>query len=285
MIQWYPGHMAKTKKIITENLKHIDIALHIIDARIPKSSYNPLLERILGSKPQIIVFNKADLADSSANKKWIMYYNDKGINIVETNAKNRQGIDEIFKTARDLMRNRREKLMRVGYVNVPIRLMILGVPNVGKSTLINAMVGSTKAKVGNKPGITKGKQWIRIGDEFEYMDTPGILWPKFEDEMTGYMLALVGSINDDLLDFEELSLKFIERIVQRYPEVLLEKYKLDRLSDDNYTNLINIGKKRGCLIKGGEVDTLKAAKIVIDDFRSGRLGNITLELPEDIGHE
>lgn len=281
MIQWYPGHMAKTKKIIAENLKHIDIALHIIDARIPKSSYNPLLEKMLGNKPQIVVLNKADLADSHVNKEWVMYYDRKGIKAIEVNAKSRQGIDAVLRTARELMRDKREKLTRMGYVNVPIRFMILGIPNVGKSTIINAMVGSAKARVGNKPGITKGKQWIRIGDEFEYMDTPGILWPKFDDEKTGYMLAFVGSISDDLIDFEELALRLIHIIIERYPEVLLERYKLDSLSDDSYVNLINIGKKRGCFLKGGEIDTLKAAKIFIDDFRSGRLGSITLELPEE----
>ncbi|WP_035172559.1 ribosome biogenesis GTPase YlqF [Caldanaerobius polysaccharolyticus] len=285
MIQWYPGHMAKTKKLIIENLKLVDVVLHIIDARVPRSSYNPLIEKLSGNKPQIVVMNKADLADDAASEIWIEYYRGKGIKAVKTNARNRKGIKDVLKAAKELTESKREKMARMGYVNVPIKFMIVGIPNVGKSAVINAMAGSAKAKVGNKPGITRGKQWIRIGGEFEYLDTPGILWPKFEDEMTGYMLAFVGSIKDEVLDFEEIALKLIGILSHRYPQALLESYQLNCLSEDPYANLLSIGEKRGCRVKGGEIDALKAARIVIDDFRNGRLGNITLELPEGVKYE
>lgn len=281
-IQWYPGHMTKTKRMMQENISLVDIVIELLDARIPFSSKNPDIDELAKNKFRIIILNKVDLADENKTNLWIKYFEDKGFKVVLVNSISGKGLKEITAVSTELMKEKVERLKARGRVFVPTRAMIVGIPNVGKSTLINKYVGKSMAKTGNKPGVTRGKQWIKIKKDFELLDTPGILWPKFEDEQVGLNLAFTGAVNDDILDIYSLSLKFIENIMQIYPDVLKTRYSIDYNNDVPEKILEKIAIKRGFKKKGAEPDLYRAADVVIDEFRRCMLGKISLETPTQI---
>ncbi|MCR5324700.1 MAG: ribosome biogenesis GTPase YlqF [Lachnospiraceae bacterium] len=279
LINWYPGHMAKAKRQMQEDLKLIDCVIEIIDARIPLSTKNPDIDAMAKGKCRVIILNKADLADEKATAKWKKYFEEKGFYVSAVNSKNGEGIKGITELIKKACASKIEKDLKKGIKNRPIRAMIAGVPNSGKSTFINAIAGKVCAKTGNKPGVTKGKQWIRLNREVELLDTPGILWPKFEDQKMGYRNAFIGSINDEILFPEELAYELIGLLKKLYPGVLNERYAIVDLEDNEDINEIIrlIAIKRSCVKKGAEPDAEKAAKLILDDFRSGKLGRLTLE--------
>ncbi len=278
-INWYPGHMKKTKESIQKNLVMIDIVFELLDSRIPYSSQNPVIESVIGNKPRIVLLNKSDLADSNANRLWQEHFKEEGIESVLINSISGKGIDDLINTTKAIMDKKRVNNARKGIINQPIRAMILGIPNVGKSTLINNLAKKKSAKTGNKPGITKTNQWIKTKGGIELLDTPGILWPKFEDEEVGLNLAFTGAIKDEILDTETLSLRLIERLSTIKPDSIKERYNIDIEGLTGVEIMDAIGIKRGCLIKGGEVDYEKVSRIILDEFRRGMLGKISLELP------
>ena len=279
IINWYPGHMAKARRQMQEDLKLIDCVIEIVDARIPLSTKNPDIDAMAKGKSRVIILNKADLADEKATAEWKKYYEEKGFHVCIANSKNGEGIKVVTEIVRQACAAKIEKDLKKGIKNRPIRCMIAGVPNSGKSTFINALAGKVCAKTGNKPGVTKGKQWIRLNKEVELLDTPGILWPKFEDQKMGLKNAFIGSINDEILYPEELAYELIGILKDRYPGVANERYGIEGLEDNEDNNEIIrlIAVKRSCIKKGAEPDTEKAAKLIIDDFRSGKLGRLTLE--------
>lgn len=282
-IQWYPGHMTKTRRLITENLKLVDIVIELVDARIPFSSKNPDIEELAGNKPRILVMNKSDLADPNTTSRWISWFTQKGYGVITVNSINGKGISEVDKTARELLKEKIERDKQRGRIFRPIRAMVVGIPNVGKSTFINKLVGKSSAKTGDKPGVTKGKQWIKIKRDFELLDTPGILWPKFEDMNVGMKLAFTGAIKQEILDTHTLSLELLKFLSNKFPETLETRYKLTDIEAKTPMELLTeIGQKRGFLVSGGEVDYFRTALTVLDELRTGKLGNITLETPEDI---
>ena len=287
-IQWYPGHMTKTRRMMEENISLVDIVIELVDARIPYSSKNPDLDTLAKNKHRILLLNKCDLADERATDIWQEYFEKQGFRVIRINALKGNGLGEVTETARSLMKEKIEKLKARGRINVPIRSMIVGIPNVGKSTFINKYVGKVTAKTGDKPGVTRGKQWIKLKKDFELLDTPGILWPKFDDQSVGMNLAYTGAVKDDILDVETLGCHLMAYLGEHYPDALKTAYKLsalpEREAEENdiaygYRLLEAAGKKRGFLISGGEVDTERMAKILLDEFRSAKLGRFTLELP------
>lgn len=282
--QWYPGHMAKAKKIMQEDMKLIDVVIELLDARIPFSSKNPDIDQLAKGKSRVILLNKSDMADSKQNSAWKEYFEAKGYYAALINSRDGTGIRQVQEIINKACEEKKERDRRRGILNRPVRAMIVGIPNVGKSTFINSFVGKATTKTGNKPGVTKGKQWIRLNKFTELLDTPGILWPKFEDQTVGLHLALIGSINDNILDTTNLALELILILIQNYPEALPDRYGIMPFTAD--ANLTAAGKileeiavKRACLLKGGAPDTERAAAFIIDDFRSARLGNISLEYP------
>ena len=277
-IQWYPGHMTKARRMIQENVKLIDIVVELLDARVPISSRNPDIDTLANNKYRLIILNKSDLADEKVNESWKEYYRNKGINVVTINAKSGQGMKNITALVMEACKEKIERDRKRGIINRPIRAMIVGIPNVGKSTFINSFAKKACAKVGNKPGVTKGKQWIKINKNVELLDTPGILWPKFEDETVGRHLAFIGSINDDILNKVELSCELIDFIKTEYQGILTERYQIEE-DKDTSDILSDIAKKRGCLQKGNELDYEKAAAIILDEFRNGVLGRMSVERP------
>ena len=286
-INWYPGHMLKTKKQIIEDLKLIDVVVELLDARIPKSSRNPDIQRIVQNKKRIVLLNKSDLAEEKETKKWIEYYKNNNTAAIACDANLGKGIKEILKQIDNAMVEEMQKAASKGRIKRNIRIMILGIPNVGKSSLINRLCNKKSAVVGNRPGVTKQKQWVRIANNIELLDTPGVLWPKFEDENVALNLAYTGSIKDEVLETIEVSFKLLIYLYNNYKSNLLERYKitegeLEQInSEDENEEIYNlmklIGKKRGAVISGGEIDDEKTAKIILNDFRSGKLGRITLE--------
>jgi len=278
-INWYPGHMKKTKESIEKHLSMVDLVFELIDARIPYSSQNPIIDEILKDKLRIIILNKKDLASDYANKLWSDYFQKEGLDYVFLDSLSGSGISDLIKMAHDKTSEKRKTYKKRGVINRPIRAMILGIPNVGKSTLINTLSGRKGTRTGNKPGITKSNQWIKIRGELELLDTPGILWPKFEDPDVGLNLAYIGSIRDEILDTETLALKLIEKLVKINPNLLENRYNISTQAKGHLDIMIEIGKKRGCIIKGGEVDFTKTADIILDEFRKGIIGRYTLELP------
>ena len=275
-LQWFPGHMKKAQRLIEENLKLVDVVIELLDARIPASSANPMLAEIIKDKPRLIALNKADLADSQSTKKWLAYFRAQGIPAVAIDSMKGKGMKQLVKEAEELARPKTEKFVAKGARARAARCMILGIPNVGKSSLINRLAGAVKAKAANQPGVTRAKQWIKIGSNLDLLDTPGILWPKFDDREVGMKLALVGSMRDEITDSGELAAWLIRYLEKEYPDVVEKRY--DVLPDnDVVTVLRGIARRRGCLKAGGEEDLEKASKTLIDDFRSGRLGKITLE--------
>ena len=279
-IQWYPGHMTKARRMMQENIKLIDIVIELLDARVPISSRNPDIDELANNKYRLVILNKCDLADDKVNDRWQKYFEDKGIRVVKINAKSGQGMKNITELIKEACKEKIERDRKRGIINRPIRAMIVGIPNVGKSTFINSYAKKACTKVGNKPGVTKGKQWIKINKNVELLDTPGILWPKFDDETVGKNLAYIGSINDDILQKVELSCELISFLVKDYPGALERRYQVDE-SMNTSEILENIARNRGCLQKGKEVDYEKAAAILLDEFRGGVLGRISIERPED----
>ncbi len=281
-VQWFPGHMTKARKIITENLKLVDAVIELLDARIPYSSANPMLQEIISGKPRVVALNKADLADPVITRKWVDYFTQQGIKAVSIDSMTGKGTKQLVQAVEDMAREKTEKLLSKGVIKPrAARVMILGIPNVGKSSLINRLAGAVKAKAADKPGVTRAKQWIRIGKNLELLDTPGILWPKFEDMTVGLKLAFTGAINDEAIDREQVVAVFLETMAKLYPERLRERYKLiDELPEQPMELLELVGRKRGCLVKGGAVDLDKAQRIVFTDFRSGKLGVVSLDVPE-----
>lgn len=278
-INWYPGHMKKTKESIKKNLSLVDIVYEIVDARIPISSQNPDIDNIIGKKPRIKLLNKSDLADMNSNIEWQEYFNKKGIPSVLTDAAHNRGLKEIIELTYELAEEKRKSLLIKGIKNRPVRVMIIGIPNVGKSTLINSLSKRKGAKVGNKPGVTKGNQWIKIKGDLELLDTPGILWPKFEDENVGLNLALTGAIKDEILDIDTLAIKLVEKLNSISRKYLENRYGVEVEGKNPYDIVLEIGKKRGAVISGGEVDFTRVSNIIIDEFRRGVIGRITLERP------
>ena len=281
-VQWFPGHMTKARKIITENLKLVDAVIELLDARIPYSSANPMLQEIISGKPRVVALNKADLADPVITREWVDYFTQQGIKAVSIDSMTGKGTKQLVQAVEDMAREKTEKLLSKGVIKPrAARVMILGIPNVGKSSLINRLAGAVKAKAADKPGVTRAKQWIRIGKNLELLDTPGILWPKFEDMTVGLKLAFTGAINDEAIDREQVVAVFLETMAKLYPERLRERYKLiDELPEQPMELLELVGRKRGCLVKGGAVDLDKAQRIVFTDFRSGKLGVVSLDVPE-----
>ena len=278
--QWYPGHMTKAKRMMQEDIKLIDLVIELVDARIPMSSRNPDIDELGKNKARLILLNKSDLAEDKQNDAWAVYFKEKGYSVVKVNSKKGGGIKSIQGVIQEACKEKIERDRKRGILNRPVRAMVVGIPNVGKSTFINALAGKACAKTGNKPGVTKGKLWIRLNKNVELLDTPGILWPKFEDQTVGLRLAFIGSIKDEILNTEELAAEMIQFMKKYYRGVLAEKYAIIE-SDDPYQCLADIAKSRHCLLRGNELDMAKAAILLVDDFRSGRLGRITLEFPED----
>lgn len=290
-INWYPGHMAKTRRQIESDLKIIDIVIELLDARIPISSQNPDIAQITAGKKKIIVLNKCDLADEKQNQKWISYFHKKGIKAVLTDSNSGRGIDSCIKAIEDIMEEQLQNQSQKGRIGRKIRAMVLGIPNVGKSSFINRISKRTTAGVGNKPGVTKQKQWIRINDKIELLDTPGVLWPKFESEEVGLNLAFTGSIKEDILQRTEIAYQLLKYLLEDYRKNLCERYgiseqyieeTLNQEQPENfniYEIMLEIGRKRGCIISGGNVDEEKTARIILDEFKNGKLGRITLECP------
>lgn len=279
VIQWYPGHMMKAKRMMQEDIKLIDLVIELIDARAPIASRNPDIDVLGKNKSRIVLLNKSDLADPVRNKQWVSYFQSKGIYVLELNSKTGTGVKSVTGLVQRACKEKIERDRKRGIVNRPVRAMVVGIPNVGKSTFINSFAGKACTKTGNKPGVTKGKQWIRMGKGLELLDTPGILWPKFEDEQVGRCLAFIGSVNDEIIVMEELAYEFIICISERCPDALKERYGIE-LGETPALTLEAIAKSRGCYRKGEELDCRKAADLLMDDFRSGRLGRITLESPE-----
>ena len=266
--QWYPGHMTKARRMMQENIKLIDLVIELVDARIPLSSRNPDIDELGRQKSRLILLNKADLAENKWNDAWIEYFKDKGYLAVKVNSKKGGGIKNIQSVIQEACKEKIERDRKRGILNRPVRAMVVGIPNVGKSTFINALAGKACAKTGNKPGVTKGKQWIRLNKQVELLDTPGILWPKFEDQEVGLKLAFIGSIKDEVLQTEELAAELIHFLRTAYPEVLADKYDIE-MDEDDYVVLNRIAKSRNCIVRGNELDTEKAALLLLDDFRNG----------------
>lgn len=274
--QWYPGHMTKAKRMMQENIKLIDLIIELVDARIPLSSRNPDIDELGKNKARLILLNKSDLAEERWNDTWIEYFEQKGYCAVKINSRKSGGMKFIQDVIQKACKEKTERDRKKGILNRPVRAMVVGIPNVGKSTFINTLAGKACTKTGNKPGVTKGKQWIRLNKNVELLDTPGILWPKFEDQAVGLKLGFIGSIKDEILQTEELSAELSRFLTKNYPGILAEKYAIEE-SLDGFENLQGIAKSRHCLLRGNELDLEKASRMMLDDFRNGRIGRITLE--------
>ena len=276
--QWYPGHMTKAKRAMQEDIKLIDVIIELVDSRVPFGSKNPDIDTLANGKSRILLMNKYDLADKAVSDKWTKYYEEKGYFVATVNSKNGRGVKAVNDVIQKACKEKIERDRKRGILNRPIRAMIVGIPNVGKSTFINSFAGKACAKTGNKPGVTKGKQWIRLNKNVELLDTPGILWPKFEDQQVGLNLAFIGSIKDELYNIYELSLLLLDYLIKNYPDAVADFYVIEN-SDSNNELLERIAIKRGCIKSGAEYDLDKAAKCLVDDFRNGRIGKISLEIP------
>ncbi|MGN0317263.1 MAG: ribosome biogenesis GTPase YlqF [Lachnospira sp.] len=293
VFQWYPGHMTKAKRMMEENIKLVDLVIELVDARIPMSSRNPDIDSLAKNKARIILLNKSDLADDKVTEGWISYFRNNGFQCVKLNARNTNAIKQINSAIQTACAEKIERDKAKGILNRTIKAMVVGIPNVGKSTFINSFSGKKSAKTGNKPGVTKGKQWIKLNNNLELLDTPGILWPRFDDQTVGMRLAMIGSMNDEVLNIEELAMETVKYIYNNYPDLLFARYGLEDKTDeikasydetamfpDNTIPLAimdMIAIRRGCIKKGSETDYMKVANVILDDFRSGKIGNISLE--------
>lgn len=282
VIQWFPGHMAKTRRLITESLPLVDLVAEVVDARIPYSSRNPELDRWVEGKPRVVVLNKCDAADPRVTQQWCEHYRSRGIYALATDCRSGKGVKNFLPLVKEILRDLMERRREKGQVGRPVRIMIVGIPNVGKSSLINRLAGSRRAKAEDRPGVTRGKQWVTLDRDVELLDMPGVLWPKFKDQTVGEHLAFTGAVKDDVVDIELLAMRLLELLQRDYPQLLRERYRLndeDLEAADGYELLERVGKKRGMLISGGEVNTERAAITVMDEFRSGKLGVLSLERP------
>jgi ribosome biogenesis GTPase A len=280
-IQWFPGHMAKTRRMLTENLKMVDVVIELLDARIPKSSKNPEIDEIIKQKPRVIALNKSDLADETVSRQWSKWYNSQGHANIFIESVKGKGINELKAALRLLMKDKIERQKAKGRLIVPIRTMVVGIPNVGKSSFINRISGKATAITGDKPGVTRSKQWIRLNEEVELMDTPGILWPKFDDMTVGMNLAYTGAIKDDIMDITEVAAGLLEFLSHEYPKNLIERFKFKTIEDMNGFDLLKqAGRNRGCIISGGEIDLMRISAIVLDELRGAKIGRISFERPE-----
>lgn len=286
-IQWYPGHMAKTRRQMLENLKNIDLVCELVDARIPQVSRNPDMDEIAGDKPRMMILNRVDLADPEATRRWASFYRAQGYAVLETDSQHGTGTGRFAAAARERLADKISAWNEKGQTGRAVRVMVVGIPNVGKSTFINRVLGRKSAKAADKPGVTRGAQWFRVPGGIDLLDTPGILWPKFDDERVGILLAVTGAVKDDILDLETLACRLFELLAVRAPQAIVDRYKLTIPEQSDflgYDLLQQAGRKRGFLISGGEIDTGRMARILLDEFRGGVLGRITLETPEDYAH-
>ena len=281
-INWFPGHMRKTQREIKENLKLVEAVIEIRDARIPRSSANPEIEKLCGNKPRLILLNKSDLTESRVTREWMKELSKDNVKAIEVNCLKGKGLNQIKPALEELLKEKLERYKAKGLVNVVIRVMVVGIPNVGKSTFINKMAKNNIAKTGDRPGVTKSKQWIKTPLGIEMLDTPGVLWPKFEDERTALNLAFTGAIKDEIMDTEELSYRLVERLQKHYANELMARYKIERVFEDPLDTLDAIARKRGCLMSGGHIDYNRIAVILLDEFRGGKIGNISLERVDDV---
>ncbi len=281
-IQWFPGHMAKTRRLISESLPLVDLVIEIRDARIPASSHNPELDKWLKDKPRLILLNKSDCADEAATRRWIEQFRAAKVVALSVDCKSGQGVNRIVPAIKTVLKDLLDKRAEKGILGKPLRIMAVGIPNVGKSSLINRLAGSKRAKVEDRPGVTRGRQWVKINNELELLDMPGVLWPKFEDPTVGERLALTGAVKDDVVDTELLAMRFLGMLNREYPQILQQRYKVEAdPCTDEFALLEAVGRKRGMLISGGEVNTERAAITVLDEYRSGKLGRLTLEHPTE----
>ncbi|MFD0943307.1 ribosome biogenesis GTPase YlqF [Savagea faecisuis] len=276
-IQWFPGHMAKARREVSEQLKLVDIVFELVDARLPQSSRNPMIDEVLGEKPRIVLLNKRDLADPRWTERWIRHYEQQGVQAVAINSFQNEGLQDVLKASRFVLKEKFEKMQAKGIRPRAIRAMVVGIPNVGKSTLINRFARKNIAKTGNKPGVTKAQQWIKVGKELELLDTPGILWPKFEDKEAGYKLALTGAIKDQVLSLDDVAIYGLRYIAEHYPERLEARYGFATLHDEIVETFDEIGKLRGAYERGGDIDYSKVAEIIVQDVRQGELGKLTFD--------
>lgn len=284
-IQWFPGHMAKTRRLMKENLPLVDVVVEITDARVPFSSRNPEMKSLVGSKPRVVILNKCDTADEAITQEWIEHYKSKGINAIATDCRSGRGLNKLAPVVREVLKNELEKRARKGMEGKPIRMMIVGIPNVGKSSFINRIAGGKRAKVEDRPGVTRGKQWVTLDKGIDMLDMPGVLWPKFEDKTVGEHLAFTGAVKDDILDIETLAARLADVLNHEAHKQLCERYKLtdeETFEIEPFALLELIGAKRGMKISGGEIDTERAASMLLDEFRGGKIGRITLERPNEL---
>ncbi len=281
IVQWFPGHMAKTRRLIKESLSLVDGVTEIIDARIPYSSSNPELEELINNKPRIVLLNKCDLADKNTTNQWVEYYKKKGVRAIPVDCRTGKGLNNYIVAVREVLKDVIQKNEDRGMPGKALRIMVVGIPNTGKSSFINRMAKSAKAKVADKAGVTRNNQWFAIGNGIELLDTPGVLWPKFDDQKVGDRLAFIGSVKDEILDIETLAVRLLEVMIADYPERLSERYKIADFSDKEAWEVLEmIGKKRGMMIRGGEIDTERVSVMLLDEYRGGKLGTISLERPE-----
>lgn len=280
--QWYPGHMTKAKRMMQEDIKLIDLVIELVDARVPLSSRNPDIDELGKNKSRLILLNKSDLADTRKNKLWIDYFSEKGFYVLEMNSKTGAGMKSIQSMVQEACKEKIARDRKRGILNRPVRAMVVGIPNVGKSTFINSFAGRACAKTGNKPGVTKGKQWIRLNKSLELLDTPGILWLKFEDQTVGLRLAMIGSINDEILHLDELAYELIRFLKKEYAGLLEKRYQIEIPEEQEaYDTIKAVCVSKKCYLKGEELDIMKASSMIVEDFRNGRIGKITLEMPEE----
>lgn len=285
-IQWYPGHMTKTRRMMEENLKLVDAVCEILDARIPISSRNPDIDAVCGTKPRLVILNRIDMADPAMVKKWAEYFKSRGMAVLLTDCKNRKGINGFVPAVRQLLSEKLKRYAEKGQVGRPLKIMVVGIPNVGKSTFINQIAGRKGARAENRPGVTRGKQWVTVDTGLLLLDTPGILWPRFEDPEVGIRLAYTGAVKDDILDIETLAYHLMEMLWKRYPDAVRARYKIELPEDADGTALLEAaGRKRGFLISGGEIDLERMSKVLLEEYRSCKLGRFTLESPEQMNVE
>ena len=282
VLQWFPGHMAKTRRLITDCLKLVDVVIELVDARLPLSSRNPEIDKIVGQRPRVLVLNKSDIADSDANQKWLRYFEKQGVTAILMDSQSGKGLKNLDGAIEKVLAEKLERERSKGINRSTFKMMVVGIPNVGKSSFINRLSGRAAAKVGDRPGITTAKQWIKVAGRYEMLDTPGILWPKFEDPEVAKRIAYTGGIKDEIMDIEELAYYLTGFLRQNYPDMLKERFKLTENLDlyEDFDIVELIGKKRGCIVSGGNVDTLRASNLLLDEFRSAKIGRITLEFPE-----
>ncbi|WP_066507253.1 ribosome biogenesis GTPase YlqF [Abyssisolibacter fermentans] len=280
-INWFPGHMKKTRDLLKQNLSLVDVVIEILDARIPISSKNPEIDKLINNKKRIVILNKSDLSDKKANEQWVTYLKDNDTEVILNNALTKNSVNMILKSCDKLMKEKRMRLEKRGIKNKVVKAMIVGIPNVGKSTLINSISGRKSAKTGNRPGVTKGKQWIRLKGNIELLDTPGILWPKFENQDIALSLAFTGAIKDEIMDTDTLAYKLVEVLSSKYPHTLIDRYEIELENKTTIQIIDEIALKRGCVMKNKEIDYTRISNLILDEFRKGKLGRITLELPED----